>query len=137
MQLLKSRSIVSGIPSSIPNDNRGQWFLADSKHPVADLEHRFRKRKVGSILYERIGGILPGPRRKTLYIQIQLVTNAILRVDLESKEPVWGRVRSYAYNEDPWPEWGVEICLRELGVELRQIVAPEIVLTAYHYKGRG
>ena len=120
---------------NIPNDNKGAWFVADSKYPVKYLEHKFSSRKIPRVLLERVGGLVQGPR-KTIYIQIQLVTDAILRVDLVSKEPVWGRVRSYTANEAPWPEWGVELCLEETGIKLREAVSAETVLTAYHARGR-
>lgn len=129
--------ITSISRTSIPNDNNGIWFLASYKYSAKYLEDRFQSRMqgIGSILYNRVGGIVQGPR-KSIYIQIQLVMDAIVGVDLLSKEPVWKTIPSYNRDEKPWPEWGVEVCLQEIGVELQHTVPLETVLTAFHMRGR-
>ena len=111
------------LKKAIANDNGGQWFLASSKFTAAQLERRFRGGAVGHVLYERIGGLLQGPY-EYIYIQIDLVTSVIDGVDFESKEEIWKTVRSYSADEC-WPEWGVEFCLREIGIEIEGAV-PDI-----------
>lgn len=139
IQIPRVRASVSSLPftSPIPNDNGGTWFLASYRYPAKYLEGRFQSHmtNIGSILYERTGGIVQAAK-KNIYIQIQLATNAIVWVDFESKEPVWKPIRSYAYNEKPWPEWGVEVCLEELGVTLKHAVPASDVLSAFHLRGR-
>ena len=122
---------------SLPDDNHGAWFLADSKLSAKHLTHRFNSRmmNVGSILYECVGGIVQAPRKK-IYIQVQLVKDAIVWVDMVSKEPERRKIPSYRYGEEPWPDWTVELCLQEIGVHLRERVPVETVLTAYHMRGR-
>ena len=121
----------------LPDDNHGAWFLADSKLPAKALQHRFDSpmANVARVLYERVGGIVQAQRKK-IYIQVQLVMDAIVAVDFVSKEPIRKKIPSYRYNEEPWPDWTVELCLQELGVHLRERVPVEKVLAAYHLRGR-
>ena len=111
------------LKKAIANDNGGQWFLAESKHTAAQLERRFRAEAVGHVLYERVGGLLQGPY-EYIYIQIDLVTSVIDGVDFESKEEIWKTVRSYD-DDECWPEWAVEVCLKEIGIEIIEAV-PDI-----------
>ena len=117
---------------AIANDNGGDWFLADSRYRVAELERMFAKGRVGSILYERIGGLLEGSIRPYIYIQILLVTDVIDGIDYESREPIWKQVKSYAA-EEKWPDWTVEQCLKDLGIEIRDEVNLQDVLYSRQY----
>jgi hypothetical protein len=101
---------------AIANDNGGQWFLAESrKHSVAELEMRFHKGLMGHALYQRIGGLLQGPS-PYIYIQVALVKDVIDRLDPDN-QPVWKQVKSYS-DDECWPEYAVEICLKEIGIEI-------------------
>ena len=117
--------------AQIQHNNGGMWFKARSTVSADQLSRLFRNRKAGVILYERVGGIVQGIR-KTLYIQIQTVTDVISGVDYESKEPIWRTVPSFSKGERPWPDWTVEVCLKELGVHLDTHVPLTEVLSALH-----
>lgn len=98
---------------AIANDNGGVWFLAESKHSVAELERRFRWGQVGRVLYDRVGGILQGPKHY-LYIQIALIEDVLEQNDV-TKETYWTPTRIPDGNA---PEWSVQVCLREIGIYL-------------------
>lgn len=122
----------SVLSSLVTQDNRA-WFRATSTKLTAEkLQRLFRKRNVGVALLQRVSTIAQGATKTTLFLQIELLTNVITRVDMISKEPVWRAVRSYAVNETPWPEWMVEVCLRELGIVLEEEVPAAVAMAAQH-----
>lgn len=148
-------SVMSSVPrgtktqrlrSSIRNDNHGQWFVAESRWSAAELERRFRWGLVARCLYERVGGLLQGPS-PYIYIQIALVTDVIDHIDPISHEEVWKQVRSYGYrmkspydhttgrnfDDEMWPEWCVEVSLREVHIELVGPIDIHDILTSGHY----
>ena len=97
---------------AIANDNGGVWFLAESRHSVVEIERRFRWGQVGRVLYDRVGGILQGPKHY-LYVQIALVED-VLEQNEVTKETYWTSIRVMGDS----PEWAVQVCLRDLGVHL-------------------
>jgi hypothetical protein len=89
-------------------DNRGQWFKARTRKTVAEIETKFKTGEVASILYDRIGGLLPAGK-STVHIQVALHTD---KVKLDGDEPVW-------FTEPvSEPDWNVRLGLKELGLKL-------------------
>lgn len=117
---------------AIAHDNGGTWFLAESKLSVSDLETRFRRQQVGSILFKRIGGLLAGTMRPYIFVQILLVKDVINGEDAESREPIWKRVKSYEADEQ-WPHWDVEQCLKDLGVEILSVASVNDVMQSRRF----
>jgi hypothetical protein len=112
---------------AIANDNGGRWFLVSSRLSIAELDRRFRWGLVGRVLYDRIGGILKGPK-EYLYMQIALVTDVADQHEI-TKEIVWTQVPTQADT----PEWAVTVALRDLGVTVIEPCHVEDVLAARRY----
>lgn len=97
-------------------NNGGQWFVAKSTLSVHELERRFHNESVASVLYDKVGAIVPAKKKQVL-IQVQLTADKLVQPDF-SDEPVWV--------EQPVdePHWTVTLALKELGVQLQK-PAPE------------
>lgn len=100
-------------------DNQGPWFLCQSHWTVAQLERRFAEELVGTVLYERIGGMLQG-EKPYVYMQISLMTSELQQVHPDS-EPEWVEVPAIG----DVPDYNVFEALKEIRVVPVQIV-PDI-----------
>lgn len=123
---------IRPVPHSFPQSNQDAWFRATSPLTAQRLQKLFKKRNVGIALLRRVKSIVQGPKKNVLFLNIKLITDAIVRVDQLSKEPVWATVRSYEYDASPWPEWAVEVCLRELGITLEEEIPAAVAMAAQH-----
>lgn len=93
-------------------NNRGQWYVATSKFSTREIERRFQAEMVASVLYDRIGAIVPqGKGRKNILIQVALTTDKLV---LRDDEPVWTQQPVAV------PDWNVMLGLQELGVTLER-----------------
>lgn len=100
-------------------DNRAPWFQCVSHWTVAQLERRFAEELVGSVLYERIGGLLQGDG-KTVYMQIALVRTTIERLHPDA-ELEWLDVPL----SEVWPDDMVLEALNDIRVTVSTLV-PDI-----------
>lgn len=93
-------------------DNQGTWFLCESHWTVEQLERRFSEELVGTVLYERIGGILKGDT-PYIFMQISLMTSTLQQLHPNS-EPEWMDVPV----DNAWPEDSVIDALKDIRVSV-------------------
>lgn len=77
---------------------------------MAQLERRFAEELVGSVLYERVGGMLQGDK-PYVYLQIALVMSELQQLHPDS-EPVWVDVPALG----DVPDYNVILALKEIRV---------------------
>lgn len=100
-------------------DNRGVWFLCKSHWTVAQLERRFAEELVGTVLYERVGGMLQG-EKPYVYLQIALVRSVLEKLHPDG-EPEWIEVPT----EGDMPDLTVQTALKDIRVTVLRPV-PDI-----------
>jgi hypothetical protein len=76
------------------------------------LERRFAEELVGTLLYERVGGLLQGDK-PYIYVQLLLVERILQQMHPNS-EPEWIEVNTAVR----WPELLVETALKDIRVQV-------------------
>jgi hypothetical protein len=115
------------IDRAVALNNGGRWYRATSKLRVTELERRFHNESVASVLYDKIGAIVPAAKEQVL-IQVQMTADKLVLPDF-SDEPVW------VQEPIAEPDWTVTLALKELGVTLQTPAEEPYLLQRARKKG--